>query len=318
MVALLDGGSQCLRGSMGGGLLVQDAAGTRITRGDVLWTSFGCDGPIGGAVLECLLGGVTALSGQRGVRVCVLGIQGDGGLPPCDALLGACRAAGCALLTVEVSHPLTQLPRHPTFFTVPPSSAWFAANVFDDPCFLSPVAWGARRPQLVWRRGVSGDKAQGLRRRTVECLSRAPGCDVRFVDKWTDGAVNPRTQPWMFGDEMSVEEQSAYKGVLVDGNTLPSNFMWAFASGACVFLATEFEFWFRGYFEPWVDFVPLPAAGSPCWATRACVANALADDATMERIARSGHATARRVFHPDFQRQELLARLGSWLQAYRN
>ena len=165
--------------------------------------------------------------------------------------------------------------------------------------------WNERSNKLCWRGGCSGmlgeDQSKWHRLNFVKSLfNRADASNVRLTNGWSDGKNIPSCY---FGESMDYTEFLNHKIFFaVNGNTLPSSLMYAFASGCVPFLFPKYEFWFQSYIIPNVHYIPVKWDLSDLHEKIDWVKN---NDKEAEQISINAREFAITHFTPEFQRKYL-------------
>ena len=133
-------------------------------------------------------------------------------------------------------------------------------------CFLFSCGnWHARYADksdtVFWRGRASGT---GLRRCLIDATIDKKGYDISLTSTYKHLLLDKR-RPFIGLPErvlarphITINEQLMYKYlVVVDGNNVPSNCDWVFASGCTPILLSEYHFLLMDYAKPWVHYVPV-------------------------------------------------------------
>ena len=170
----------------------------------------------------------------------------------------------------------------------------------------SRVPWSERIPKAFWRGGCSGTGPGGpvdsYRIKTVGHLMDYPNADVKLHDWWSAGKNIPGEY---FAERMTDEEYFVVKHkilLIIDGNSIASSHMWAFASGAVPMLITASICWFSEYLIPFVNYVPVAPDLSDL---KVNIQWLLDHDAKAEQIANNASEFVDMIFSPSFQKYHL-------------
>lgn len=139
---------------------------------------------------------------------------------------------------------------------IPPSDEYYVQNMYD---IFAPhhVPWEQKINKVVWRGGLSGET---LRIDAVKFCLNVPHTDVKLIDNWPRPEYNPKDTPELFAERIDAFNQCKYKAVFwIDGNCIPSNVLWVFASGSVPVIINETYFWFKEHLVPWKNYVPVSA-----------------------------------------------------------
>jgi hypothetical protein len=142
------------------------------------------------------------------------------------------------------------------YMYIPAHDEYFIRNMYD---IFAPhrISWEEKINKVVWRGGLSGEM---LRINTVKQCLNIPYTDVKLIDNWPRDEYNLKKTPELFADRIEAFEQCRYKAVFwIDGNCIPSNVLWVFATGSVPVIINETYYWFKDKIKPWVHYVPINA-----------------------------------------------------------
>ncbi len=142
------------------------------------------------------------------------------------------------------------------YMYIPAHDEYFIHNMYD---IFAPyrVPWEQKINKAVWRGGLSGEM---LRINAAKFCVNVPNTDVKLIDNWPRDEYNPQKTPELFADRIEAYDQCRYKAVFwIDGNCIPSNVLWVFATGSVPVIINETYFWFKDKIRPWVHYVPVSA-----------------------------------------------------------
>ena len=142
------------------------------------------------------------------------------------------------------------------YMYIPAHDQYFVENMYD---IFAPyrVPWENKINKAVWRGGLSGEM---LRINAAKHCLNVPNTDVKLIDNWPREEYNPQKTPELFADRIEAYDQCKYKAVFwIDGNCIPSNVLWVFATGSVPVIVNETCFWFKDRIRPWVHYVPVKA-----------------------------------------------------------
>lgn len=185
------------------------------------------------------------------------------------------------------------------YLYIPASDDFFMRSIYD---VFAPVRvpWEQRIPKAVWRGGLSGEM---LRIDAVKFCMDVPYTEVKLNNGWPRPEYNPEKTPELFAEYMGPEQQCRYKAIFwIDGNCIPSNVLWIFASGSVPVIINETYFWFKDMIKPWVHYVPVKAdfsdlADNVRWIFE--------NDDDARKIAENALEFSRTVLSPEGQRTYL-------------
>jgi hypothetical protein len=163
--------------------------------------------------------------------------------------------------------------------------------------------WSQRIPKVYWRGGCSGViDPVSPRVRTVGALMNYPHADVKLTRCWHVGKNIPEEY---FGEYSTGEHHyhNTYKMFLIiDGNSIGSSHMWAFATGAVPLLITKTRCWFSRYLKPFWNYIPIQYDLSDIIEKIEWV---LTHDQEAEQIAKNATAFVQTIFSSEHQRKYL-------------
>lgn len=216
--------------------------------GYTMWNGWGSVAHNNGPMFRYILESAAA----RKEKTIVISSCSDDLFPIPDSIVEQAEREGAALIAPVLCSFGPHVSRE--YVYIPASDDFFAHNMHDQ---FAPfrIPWERKTNLAVWRGGLSGEM---LRINTVKRCVNMPYTDVKLIDNWPRPEYNPQKTPELFAGRIEAKDQCRYKAVFwIDGNCIPSNVLWVFATGSVPIIINETCYWFKNKIKPWVHYVPV-------------------------------------------------------------
>lgn len=202
--------------------------------------------------------------------------------------------------------------RRREYMYIPASDDFFNYNMYDV-FSRARVPWEQKKPLAVWRGGLSGEM---LRINAAIFCKDVPYTDVKLIDNWPRPEYNPQKTPELFAERIEAWDQCMYKAVFwIDGNCIPSNVLWVFATGSVPVIISETYYWFKDKIKPWVHYVPVKADFSDLAENVRWI---MENDDEARKIAENALEFCRTELTPEKQRQYIERTIDEHIRASRD
>jgi hypothetical protein len=167
------------------------------------------------------------------------------------------------------------------------------------------VDWKKRSSKIFWRGVASGE--DGKRLKVIKKLWNYPNTDLKITNDIEDKKI--------IGNRVPFTEFFNYKiFLIIDGNVIASNHMWAFATGCVPIMISDKIFWFQKYLVPFRDYLPVQPDLSDLIERIEWVRN---HDQEAEQIAKNAVYFSQHIFSPQFQQNYIIQHIHSLLDLQR-
>ena len=174
---------------------------------------------------------------------------------------------------------------------------------FDDTFFkrkisfnLHNISWEDRKSTIFWRGSCNNPQNLfSVRVKMVKKLFNYLDSDVKFINYQNQFILKN-----YFDEKVHYSEFFKYKIIIiVDGDSTPSNYMWAFSTGCVPIIISNVTHWFYLYLQPYVHYVPVNYDLSNLIEIINWIRN---NDIYAQQIAKNALFLSKQIFDPEFQK----------------